>query len=55
MAVDQIVERMIAADGSLHLSNLKTGELNGSEMRQYYVSCEKLNRLNLCVHRLPFF
>ena len=47
MAVDQIVERMIAADGSLHLSNLKTGELNGSEMRQYYVSCEKLNRLNL--------
>lgn len=47
MAVDQIVERMISADGSLHLSNIKTGKLNGSEMRQYHVSCEKLNRLNL--------
>ena len=47
MAMDQLVERMIAADGSLHQSNIKTGNLNGAEMRQYSVSCEKLNELNL--------
>ncbi len=47
MGMDQLVERMIAADGLLHLQSIKTGQLTGQEPRQYQASCEKLNHLNL--------
>ncbi len=47
MGMDQLVERMIAADGLIHLGNIKTGQLSGDESRKYQASCEKLNNLNL--------
>lgn len=47
MSLDQLVERMIAADGSLHVGSIKTGDLNGTQMRQFAASCDKLNKLDL--------
>ncbi len=47
MGADQLVERMIAADSSIHLSKLKKGNLSATDWRLFSASSGKLGRLNL--------
>lgn len=47
MAMDQLAERMIACESNIHLSNIKTATLDGTEMRKFVMACRKLSALNI--------
>lgn len=47
MGADQLVERMIACDSSIHLTKLKKGSLSATDWRLFSASSNKLGRLNI--------
>lgn len=47
MAMDQLVERMIAAESNIHLSNIRTANMDGTEIRKFAIACKKLSNLNI--------
>lgn len=47
MGMDQLVERMIACESNIHLSNIRTGNMDGTETRKFFMACKKLAGLNI--------
>ncbi len=47
MGMDQLVERMIASESNIHLSNIRTANMDGTEIRKFTMACNKLSSLNI--------
>ena len=47
MPAEQLVERMIAADSSIRLNQIKNGKISKTEWVRFNTSCAKLSQLNL--------
>ncbi len=47
MTAEQLVERMIASDSKIQLSDIKTGKIGSSEWIRFNTSCSRLSKLGL--------
>lgn len=47
MSAEQLVERMIAADSSIKLGQIKSGHIPNSDWVRFTTSCSKLSQMNL--------
>ena len=47
MSAEQLVERMIACDSSIRLSQIKSGRIVRNEWLRFTTSCSRLGALNL--------
>ncbi len=47
MSAEQLVERMIACDSKIELSNIKTGNIQANEWVRFNTSCSRLSKLGI--------
>lgn len=47
MGMDQLVERMVACESNIPLGNIKTANMDGTEIRRFVAACQKLSKLHI--------